>query len=97
MRFKLIMALVDDHHGEYSERRSESRRHGRDGRHERPRRRYHTGENIPWARDRRASRPYDVSPRQTNEPGNFGGYCESRRVRPKIWERHRIPNCDLRF
>ena len=38
MRFKLIMALVDDHHVDYSERRPESRRHGRDGRHERPRR-----------------------------------------------------------
>ena len=51
------MALVDDHYGEYSERRSESRRHGRDGRHERPRRRNHTGENIPWTRIRRAPRP----------------------------------------
>ena len=95
MRFKLIMALVDDHHTEniLNAARQASA----------------TGATVVTsARGERITpektflgleidRHRDHMMFLLVKHFRFGDYCESRRVRPKNWERHRTPNCDLRF
>ena len=83
MRFKLIMA-VDDHGRERSSRSPTARGIT-------PEKTF-LGLEIAGHRDHMMFLLVKQMSREILED-----YCESRRVRPKTWERHRIPNCDLRF